>query len=427
MTESPANWPAPALPRGRIFPAQLTLAAELLERITDGALPADRTLQRELAGRRRMGRRDRERVRELVLFVLRQRRLIDWLLASGDPPMAARVGIAIALAERMDPVLAETAGLTTEHLDRVSSATAQSVDDLPAAVRFNLSDEAEARWQRLDPPDPGSLAHALDGRAPVDLHLNPRRQDRQALQEELAAAGIETRPIPGLPHALRLDRPARLTHLDAFRAGGFEVQDAGSQWVVRATDARPGERVLDLCAGAGGKTLGMLDETRGRITLTACDLHADRLERLAERAARHGDRDLDLRPLDATAPLPDDIGRFERVLIDAPCSGSGTWRRHPELRWARIDWPGLARTQRALIENGARATRPGGLLVYATCSLWREENEAIVEAFLASHPDWHPAPPADLPGDAIERGMVRLRPDRHGCDGFFIACLRAPD
>ncbi|MFO7581712.1 RsmB/NOP family class I SAM-dependent RNA methyltransferase [Guyparkeria sp.] len=437
MTDLPANppaskttsWPAPALPRGRIFPAQLALAAELLERITDEALPADRSLQRELAARRRMGRRDRERVRELVLFVLRQRRLIDWLLESDDPPMAARVGIAIALADRIDPVLAETAGLTPDRLEHVSSAMARSVDDLPAPVRFNLSTEAETRWQRLDPPEPEALAHALDGRAPVDLHLNPRHQDRPALQQELAGAGIDARPIPGLPQALRLERPARLTRLDAFLAGGFEIQDAGSQWVVRATGARPDERVLDLCAGAGGKTLGMLDETRGRLAVTACDLHAERLERLAARAARHGDRDLDLRALDASAPLPADMGRFDRVLIDAPCSGSGTWRRHPELRWARIDWPELARTQRALIENGARATRPRGLLVYATCSLWREENEDIVEAFLSDHPDWHPESPAidDLPDDAIEQAMIRLRPDRHGCDGFFIACLRAPD
>ncbi len=426
----PPTWPAPAPPRGRIFPAQLTLAAELLERITIEGLPADRTLQRELAARRRMGRRDRERVRELVLFVLRQRRLIDWLLEVADPPMAARVGVAIALAGQIDPVLAEAAGLEPGRLDRITSMTKRPVETAaPAAVRFNLSAETQARWDRLDPPDAEALARALDGRAPVDLHVNPRRQGREALRAELAAADIDARPIPGLPHALRLDRPARLTHLDAFRDGGFEVQDAGSQWVVRATAARPGERVLDLCAGAGGKTLGMLDETAGRVTLTACDLHADRLDRLARRAARHGDRDVELRALDATAALPADMGRFDRVLIDAPCSGSGTWRRHPELRWAHIDWAALTRTQRALIENGARATRPGGWLVYATCSLWREENEDIVEAFLSDHPDWRLEAPAvpDLPADAVERGMVRLRPDRHGCDGFFIACLRAPD
>lgn len=427
LPSSTNRWPAPELPKGRIFPAQLALAADLLARIDREGLPADRALQRELAGQRKMGRRDRERVRELVLFVLRHRRMIDWLLGDALPAMTARVGVAILLADRIDPVLAEAAGLPPQRVERIEAARSRPFAELPQAARFNLSPENEAHWRALDPADPEALARALDERAPVDLHVNPRRQATRELQDELARDDIETFPIAGLPDGLRLGRPARLTRLPAFLEGGFEVQDAGSQWVVQAVAPQPGERVLDLCAGAGGKTLGMLDETRGAAAVTACDLHAERLERLRLRAERHGDHHVALRALDATAPLPADLTGFDRVLIDAPCSGSGTWRRHPELRWASVDWAGLANTQRRLLIHGAAATRPGGLLVYATCSLWRAENEEIVADFLATRPDWRLEPPAtdQLPDDARDGQLVRLRPDRHHCDGFFIACLRA--
>jgi 16S rRNA (cytosine967-C5)-methyltransferase len=425
------GWPAPALPGGRIFPAQLQLAVALLERIESEGLPADRSIQRELASRRKMGRRDRERLRELVLFVLRQRRVIDHLLGESRPTMGRRLGTALLLAGRLDPVLADAAGLDEGALENARAGMASAFDALPAAVRFNLSADNAARWARLDPPDPEALARALAARAPVDLHVNPRRGDAPALRGELAEAGIEARPIPGLAHGLRLDRPTRLTRLESFRHGGFEVQDAGSQWVVQSVAARPGDRVLDLCAGAGGKTLGLLDETGGRIEATACDRDAERLERLRERLRRHGDDDrVRLDVLDATRPLPAALGDFDRVLIDAPCSGSGTWRRHPELRWADIDWADLARRQRALLEHGAEAVCPGGQLIYATCSLWREENEDIVEGFLADHPGWKTirrALPALAEDAFTPEGWIRLRPDRHGCDGFFIAGLRAPN
>ena len=424
------DWPRPTLPRGRTFPAQLHLAANLLERITTEGLPADRVIRRELATRRRMGRRDRERVRELILFVLRQRRLLDWLLDGGSPGMAARVAAALSLADALDPVLAEAAGLAPGMAANLAQRHSGAFDRLPRTVRYNLSETDAEQWQAWDPDDPEALARSLDARAPVDLHANPRHGDRDMLIEELATDGIEAVPIPGLPLGLRLVRPAGLTRLPAFDAGGFEVQDAGSQWVVRALQARPDERVLDLCAGAGGKSLGLLDEARGQLRLTACDLHPDRLKRLEARAERHGDDDIDLRALDATRPLPADLSGFDRSLVDAPCSGSGTWRRHPELRWARIDWTGLATTQRRLLEQAANATRPGGRLVYATCSLWPEENEAIVEGFLARNPGWHATRPVleGLPDDAVTpAGWIRLRPDRHGCDGFFIACLQAPD
>ncbi len=428
LPSSANRWPALELPKGRIFPAQLALAADLLARIDREGLPADRALQRELAGQRKMGRRDRERVRELVLFVLRHRRVIDWLLGDAPPAMAARVGVAIVLADRIDPVLAEAAGLPPQRVEQIETARFCPFAELPRAVRFNLSPENEAHWRALDPTEPEALARALDERAPVDLHVNPRRQTTRELQDELAQDEIETTPIAGLPCGLRLARPARLTRLPAFLEGGFEVQDAGSQWIVQAVAPQPGERVLDLCAGAGGKTLGILDETRGAAAVTACDLHGERLERLRLRAERHGDHHVALRALDATAALPADLTGFDRVLIDAPCSGSGTWRRHPELRWASVDWAGLATTQRRLLAHGAAATRPGGWLVYATCSLWRAENEEVVADFLSRHAGWQLETPATgrLPDDALDSQLARLRPDHHHCDGFFIACLRAP-
>ncbi|HER35091.1 MAG TPA: RsmB/NOP family class I SAM-dependent RNA methyltransferase, partial [Halothiobacillaceae bacterium] len=382
-----------------------------------------------LAGRREMGRRDRERVRELTLFVLRQRNLLDWLLDDRGAGMAARVAAALLLANALDPVLATSAGLDEKDIEAMAARQKTRFTDLPSEARFNLDPAAAGHWRSLSPAEPASLAQALQARAPIDLHVNPRRSDPALLADELRGAGVETTAIEGLPLGLRVKGTARLTRLPAFEQGRFEVQDAGSQWVVRALAAQAGERVLDLCAGAGGKTLGLLDEAAGQLDLTACDLHRERLDRLRERACRHGDRDLSLQALDATRPIPDSLGRFDRVLVDAPCSGSGTWRRHPELRWAAIDWDALATTQRHLLEQGAAATRPGGRLVYATCSLWPAENEAVVEAFLAAHPGWVSirTPIAGLTTEATtDRGWLRLRPDRDGCDGFFIARLQAP-
>jgi 16S rRNA (cytosine967-C5)-methyltransferase len=268
-------------------------------------------------------------------------------------------------------------------------------------------------------PDAEALADALNLPGPATLRVNRARCTRDELRARLAAEHRAAEPGRFSPDALHVTtRPANLTATGAWRDGLFEVQDEGSQLLAQLVVARPGESVLDLCAGAGGKTLALAARLPD-VTLHATDVDHERLERLRTRAARAG----------ATVrihhALPDDL-RVHHVLIDAPCSELGALRRGPDLRW-RLDpasfsrWPPL---QRALLDTAARHLLPGGTVVYATCTLRSDENDDVVAAFLAARPDFHRARPA-LPAELLDaHGALRTFPHRHGTDGFFGVVLQ---
>ena len=260
---------------------------------------------------------------------------------------------------------------------------------------------------------------ALIGRAPLDLRINALRDvDTADLGE----------PITGLPQGRRLPSGTQVDTLDAYRDGVIEVQDAGSQFVTMAAQARPGQRIVDLCAGAGGKTLALAATMCNEGKILASDTDRARLSRLAPRAERAGVSIVETRLLDPgheAAALADWAGSADGVLIDAPCSGTGTWRRNPEARWrlspVRLDK--LVLTQRQLLGIGAKLVKPGGALVYIVCSLLDEEGAGQVAAFLASHPDWS-AEPLDLPAGRAHGPGVRLTPAHDATDGFFVARLK---
>jgi len=275
---------------------------------------------------------------------------------------------------------------------------------------------------------PRLAASGIDGdglldRAPLDMRINHRRAGIDAVRAELPDA----HPIPGTRHGVRLPTGTRVEQTALWQAGGCEVQDAGSQLVADAIAARPGEAVVDLCAGAGGKTLALAADMGGEGALLACDADRGRLAQLAPRAARAGiaveTRLLDPgRELDALAGVTADA-----VLVDAPCSGTGTWRRNPEARW-RLTPARLARllaTQAHLLDIAAALVRPGGRLVHVVCSLLDEEGAGQVDAFLARHPGWT-AEPLALPLGRPRGAGWRLDPANDGTDGFFLARLRAP-
>jgi 16S rRNA (cytosine967-C5)-methyltransferase len=278
-------------------------------------------------------------------------------------------------------------------------------------------DAAEA-WARFD-----------NSPAPVTLRVNTLKTTREALVAALAAHDVTVEAarfspdglvvVSGQPMACRL-----------FEQGWFFVQDEASQLVALATGARPGERVLDACASPGGKTVAMAAAMQDRGAIIAGDLRGRRVELLRDAVLRSGARSVHVTRLDA-ATLPFDAA-FDLVLLDAPCSGLGTIRRDPEIRWRRTeaDLPVLAAAQRVLIESAAGTVKPGGRLVYATCSSEREENEAVVEAFLADHPTFA-VRPVELRGTApagsvplvTPAGYLRTRPDQHQLEGFFAAIL----
>lgn len=430
QTTPDTDLPRPEFPACRIYPQQVLRAAELIELILNQNLPSDRVLQHAFRAERKLGKRDRLLLQALVFFVLRHWRLLNSLTHQDPPTVLAQLGMTIKLAGQLDERLGELTGVSVETpilLDH-DLTTQEHPDSL--AERLSLTDDDLKRLTAAFGQDAESVGRALLDRAPLDLRVNPLKTTREALLETLQAEGIEAEPIEGLPLGIRVAGSPALTGLAAYGTGLFEIQDAGSQWILAACQTQEGDAILDLCAGAGGKALGLAAEVGDSGRVLACDIAAERLERLPERSQRAGLGNIECQPITSgTDPALTRRGPFDRVLIDAPCSGSGTFRRHPELKQAALDLPALCAVQSQLLDEGAALTRVGGLLVYATCSLWREENETQIEEFLARHPGWRISPLPEHVADHVQihEGMARVRPDLQGSDGFFFAALQAPD
>ncbi len=389
-------------------PARVQAAIEILDAIIAAARsegpPADRILAEWFRTRRFAGSKDRRAIRDLVYAAIR---------ACGPVPATGRVAL-LRLAE-LDREIAANFDGSPYGPDRIAPGEQPAVGGVaPDWLVEGLAASGIA----------GAEADALLERAPLDIRINTLKATRETIS--LPEHG---EPLPA-PHGLRFPAGTPVEQWAAFPEGLFEVQDCGSQLAALAVGAQPGETVIDLCAGAGGKTLALGAAMANQGTLIAADTDRGRLTRLAPRAERAGVRIVEPvlldpgRELEALAAWH---GRADRVLIDAPCSGTGTWRRNPEARW-RLSPSALGRVvdlQSRLLEIGAALLRPGGRLTYVTCSLLDEEGPGHVEAFLARYPAAEPRPP-DLPlGRPHGRGR-RLTPHHDGTDGFFIACIETP-
>lgn len=387
--------------------ARTRTAIELLDTIIaaarDGGASADVLIARELAARRYAGSKDRRAIRALVYDAIR---------LCGEIPASGRAALR-ALAAR-DPDLAVTFDGSPYGPAPIAPDEAAAV---PGTAPVWLIDALAASG--VD----GEQAAALLDRAPLDLRVNPLRADR----DQLATAFPDSTPIPGLDLALRLSADTQVDKSDAYDAGWFEVQDAGSQAVTLAAAAAPGMRVVDLCAGGGGKTLALAAAMAGQGTILASDSDRARLSRLAPRAQRAGVEIVETRLLNPNREaeaLADWAERADVVLIDAPCSGTGTWRRNPEARW-RLTPARLARlveTQARLLDVGAALVRPGGALIHIVCSLLDAEGADQVAAFLARNPAFR-AEPLALPLGTPHGSGMRLTPLSDATDGFFVARL----
>ncbi len=396
--------------------ARLAAATELLDQIIaaarDGGAAADTLIARYFRDRRYAGSKDRRAVRELVYDVIR---------ALGERPSSGRAAM-IGYARAHQPEL-----LTL--FDGVGHAPAPVSDSdsvaSPGLAPLWLTEKLRGQFGT----EVDTELAALVTRAPLDLRVNRRKADVAAVQ----ALFPESQAVPGVPAALRLAQgDATIEQSPAFAQGWFEVQDAGSQMIALACAAKPGATVIDLCAGAGGKTLALAADMAGQGRLIACDSDRARLSRLQPRAARAGESGIETRLLDPGREwlALSDLGHAaDVVLVDAPCSGTGTWRRNPEARW-RLTPERLTRLvalQARLLDLAAQMVRPGGRLVYAVCSLLPEEGQAQAQAFFARHPDWQAAAlPLASAENAATPGTMMLTPLRHGCDGFFIAAAQAP-
>jgi 16S rRNA (cytosine967-C5)-methyltransferase len=389
--------------------ARLAAAIELLDAVIaaarEGGAAADTLIARYFATRRYAGSKDRRAVRELVYEAIRR---------FGEPPASGRAAM-VALAD-IDPAVAAL-------FDGSAHAPPAIDPDEPRSVEARVPGWLGRRLAEsgLDQADIDSL---ID-RAPLDLRVNRLRTTPAELADQFAEATL----VDGAPDAMRLPTGTMVDQVPAWQAGLIEIQDVGSQLVAAAARAEPDMRVIDLCAGAGGKALTLAAAMDNHGVVLATDVDRTRLSRLAPRAERAGATIIETRLLDGdreAAALEDWTDRADVVLIDAPCSGTGTWRRNPEARW-RLSPPRIARlaaTQSRLLDLGATLVRPGGALVYIVCSLLDAEGAGQVDRFLGDHPGWT----AEAP---IEQGRPRgagkrLTPAHDATDGFFVARLIRP-
>lgn len=468
--------------------ARLQAAIELLHAIHGGKSPADRATAAFFRNRRYIGAKDRREVLERAYAVLRRRAALDWWITHAEHPPhdleRARLIAALVLLDgwtadkvagsfdggpyRPQPLneserrwLKRIAGRRIDHQDQPAFIRNEYPEWLEPLLRARFGDRLEAEMQ-------AALAEAS-----TDLRANTLKATRDEAIAALKVEGIAARPTALSPLGLRVEGRPPLATLKCFKDGLIEVQDEGSQLVALLVDARPGQRVVDFCAGAGGKTLAIAAQMQNKGKIFACDVLQGRVDRAAVRFTRAGVFNVERKGLSSERDpwVKRHAGTFDRVLVDAPCTGTGTWRRNPDAKWklSPQDLAELTELQRRILDSASRLVKPGGRLIYATCSLLAEENEAQIEAFLGSHADFklvpvadvwkqalgtdinsvvtpapqiqstgpgsigkanasptmHPGSQAGMTNESVTAGgaFLSLTPARNGTDGFFAAIL----
>ena len=427
--------------------ARLQTVIEMLDAVAAAARPADGVIGAYFRNHRYIGAKDRVAVAEMVYALLRHQARLGWWCAHYGAAATSRLRLAayLRLVTKMpaSEIVRSFSGgkfapdalsaAEEKFLERLKGHDTVNHPRMPRNARYEMPDwimpKLEALYgARLEPE-----LEALLEPAPLDLRVNPVKAAREAAAAELRTGGAAVEECRFSPYGLRLKARMAMPTLPAFKEGRVEVQDEGSQLVALLVEARPGMRVVDFCAGAGGKTLAIAAAMENKGRVVALDVLDKRLGRAAERFRRAGLHNIEARALDSERDpwIKKHKESFDRVLVDAPCGGSGTWRRNPDARWRTLG-PGLETLiplQQQILQSAARLVKPGGRLVYATCSLLEEENGAQVEQFLAAQKDftlvpykqvWERVATAQAPcaGDYLQ-----LTPAQHDTDGFFAAVM----
>jgi 16S rRNA (cytosine967-C5)-methyltransferase len=411
----------------RLPPAILGNAEEVLREILRFTAPADVTLSRYFKDHPRLGGRERGAIAECIYSILRNKTFYTDFTGGGRGATMRR----LVLLGMLDAVgIDALGGLSDDEtalLERI-----QGIDRslLPPKQRANLPDWLYEKFvAQYGEEETLQLAAVLNTPAPLDLRVNALKASREDVVAELANAPIAAEPTPYAPLGLRIFKKPALQNLPLFKSGAIEVQDEGSQVLAQLVGARRGEMVVDFCAGAGGKTLALGAIMRSTGRLYAFDVSEKRLTKLKPRLARSGlsnvhpvviahERDAKVKRL---------AGKIDRVLVDAPCSGMGTLRRNPDVKWRQPleAIAELTEKQASILDGASRLVKFGGRLVYATCSLLDEENDGIAAQFLATHPDFELVPMHQVLAEQripLEMGdYLKMLPHKHGTDGFFAA------
>lgn len=412
----------------------LYTARDVLREMLRFDAAVDAVLARLFRARPQLGKADRQVLADTLYQVLRHLRLFQTLAAS-DESIGGAMELRLAILGWSGNAQSLHAALSPEQLEWRKRLLAQDAMALPEAVRWSLPEWLAVALQAHYGAEYAALAQSLLRPAPLDLRVNVHKARREAVLDVFARLGLPARVTPYSPWGIRLEGKPALQDLTVFREGWVEVQDEGSQLLAVLLAPRRGEMVVDFCAGAGGKTLALGAMMRSTGRLYAFDVADYRLAKLKPRLLRSGlsnvypvaiahERDERVKRL---------AGKVDRVLVDAPCSGLGTLRRNPDMKWRQKpeDISELTTKQANILQSAATLLKPGGRLVYATCSILPEENSGIVNAFLSAHPDFE-----RIPADAVLRqqgvegenlvtqGDLQLLPNRHATDGFYAAVLQ---
>lgn len=414
----------------RLPPAIIGHAEEVLREILRFTGPADGTLSRYFREHPRLGGRERGVIAEAIYGLLRNKSVYTSFSESGTGSAMRRITL-LGLADAVG--VDSLGGLSDEETIWLNRVMQIDRSHLPVAMKSNMPSWL---WQKLSQKfgedEALQLAEALNTPAALDLRVNTLKGNRADVVSTLALAPIIAEPTPYSANGLRIKKKPSIQNLPLFKDGTIEVQDEGSQLLAQLVGAKRGEMVADFCAGAGGKTLALGAFMRNTGRLYAFDISEKRLARLKPRLARSGlsnvhpvliahERDSKIKRL---------AGKLDRVLVDAPCSGLGTLRRNPDVKWRQTE-TGIAELnvkQIAILDSAARLLKGGGRLVYATCSMLEEENENIVQAFLAAHTDFTLIPASQVLAEQkvdLEMGdYLKLLPHLHHTDGFFAAIMQ---
>lgn len=413
--------------------ALLDECASLMEQVFKFDHPTDAVVSRFFRENRSLGPRERATLSDTVYAALRERLKFEWFARSGSGSKWRKLAI---LGFPGDRDFLKSA-LTDQEKNWLDNCLNASDSELMAPHRHNLPEWLATALREQVGSEFDALVASLNQMAALDLRVNLLKKKRDAVLADLRQAGLACDPTPYSPIGIRLQGKPSLAKLPSFMQGDVEVQDEGSQLLALLVDAKRSEMVVDFCAGAGGKTLAMGAAMRNSGRLYAFDTSAHRLDALKPRLARSGLSNV--HPVAIAHERDDRIkrlaGKIDRVLVDAPCSGLGTLRRSPDLKWRQTpeSVAKLAQLQQAILHSAARLLKPGGRLVYATCSPLPQEDEAVVQAFGLAHPEFEPLDVAALlqsaqvsQVDALVAGddgqrVLRLWPHRHGTDGFFAA------
>jgi 16S rRNA (cytosine967-C5)-methyltransferase len=412
---------------------------ELYQEVSGSPKPADHLIDKFFRSRKYLGSNDRKFIAETVYGVLRHKKRIEWALFSfGREKIELYSCLAFLILEKRESVetLHQENIVPRDILDRIKERVLVE-PTFPSFIETVSAHYSFQEWMIQEWNDTlgGNalipLCECLNTQAPMSIRVNTIKSNVQECQNELLKEGIGTEPTQFSPVGLHLKKRINIFQLQSFKKGLFEVQDEGSQLLALLVDPKPRAKVVDACAGAGGKSLAMASIMKNRGEIFALDIHSFRLDDLRKRIKRSGVDIIRVKTIMENTAISELVGTVDNVLVDAPCSGTGTIRRNPGMKWsvsARMVRE-MHEKQFLILSLNAQYVKPQGRLIYSTCSLMKHENEEVVERFLATHPEFELLSPSKI----LERYQLatlanneyfQLLPHHHNTDGFFAAAMR---